>query len=135
MFWFLIIGILLFYFILVHVLMEIILNVLWKYLGEARKAHKLTATLGIIDRFVYAFCFALGIYSFIGIWLGIKVASRLLPSSIKAKDENGFRFEGQRKNLYLLGNIISLFFGIGGGILIKLLLTDYCVQTSKYLFK
>ena len=126
---------LLVYFILAHAIMEIILNILWKYLNEPRNSHKLTASLGIIDRLVYAFCFALGIYSFIGIWLGVKVASRLLPTLFGVNDEKAFKFEGQRKNLYLMGNIISLFLGVVGGLLIRFLFTEQCIEISKYLFK
>lgn len=111
------------YFIIAHLLIENLMRNLWKYVGQERgkeeKGHKLTATLGNIDRIIYAVCFALSKYTFIGVWIGIKMASRLITyTNITNKEE--FQKEGERKNLYLLGNITSLVLGLLGGLIIKI---------------
>jgi hypothetical protein len=114
------------YFICAHFIVEFIMFHLWKCIGKHRKAHRLTASLGFIDRIIYAVCFAVKGYAFIGVWLGIKVVSRLVSyRDPTGKDmsmperEKAFREEGERKNVYLIGNAISLVLGILGGIFIK----------------
>ena len=107
-----------------HYQMESIMNKLWeiKY-GDVKQTKKripnrFTAALGYIDRIIYALFFAVQLYSVIGVWFGVKIANRLIGrSGIKSEEE--YKEEGERKNLYLIGNVISLALGILGGILIK----------------
>lgn len=109
------------YFIGAHMCVEYLMKKLWDYIGIKREPIKLTATLGNIDRLIYAFSFVFKQYTFIGIWLGIKIASRLVSyTNITTKEV--FDDEARRKNGYLIGNVISLALGLMGGIFIKAIL-------------
>ncbi|MDD5045040.1 MAG: hypothetical protein PHU91_01295 [Candidatus Omnitrophica bacterium] len=117
------------YFILVHILIEFLMKYLWECIGKKRVPDRLTATLGFIDRLIYALSLALRAYTFIGIWLAVKVASRLVGyTSIAGEDK--IKEEGERRNVYLIGNIFSLILGLGGGLLIKLL---FDIQINNFL--
>jgi hypothetical protein len=124
------IGIILFYFYLTQKFMESFLTKLWQYIipsrEDPRDPNKLTAALGAIDRIIYAICFVVQQYTFVGIWLGIKIASRLIEFKGVEIKKNGETSEvikelGERKNTYLIGNAASLLLGIGAGWLIILL--------------
>ncbi len=117
------IGFIIVYLIIAQVYIEQIIGDLWEYLGETRESQKLTATLGIIDQIIYMSSFALGQYSPIGVWLGIKVASRLVGVS-KIEGESARKDEGQRRNVYLIGNATTLALGILGGVFLKTLLNN-----------
>ena len=65
------------YFIFAHWLTTQSVNKMYNYLSYKRIANKLTATLGCIDRLAYALLFAFDKWTLIGVWLGIKIASRL----------------------------------------------------------
>jgi len=114
------------YFIKAHQFTEYCATNMWTYLldKEQRHVHKLTATLGYLDRAIYASCFVLNKYSFIAIWLGIKIASRLVGYT-DIKERRDLWEDGERRNAFLIGNTISLVLGILGGILIKMLATSY----------
>lgn len=103
------------YFVLAHVAIEVLLGILYTYIGKSRKPHKLTATLGWIDRAAYAALFIFNLYILIGLWFSVKVASRLIGG------DKEFREEGERRNIYIIGNAISLALGILGGYLVKFL--------------
>lgn len=121
------------YFCIIHRYIEGLMDRLWPYIreGKPREPHKLTATLGTIDRTIYAICFALGKHTFvlIGVWFGIKVASRLVGFT-KIENQEKFMEEGQRKNVYLIGNVISLTLGLSVGVLIRAL-----IDTQSFAFK
>ncbi len=115
------------YFVLSHKLSESFIIKFWEYVSLSRVPNKLTATLGVIDRIVYAACFVIQQYTLIGVWLGIKVAARLVEfkgvelTGDYKKDEEKIRPLGERKNIFIIGNLISLLLGIAGGYLIIIL--------------
>jgi hypothetical protein len=120
-----------FYFIVVHFFIEWIMTMLWVYVFAERASHKLTPTLGFIDRFFYALSFAFGMYFFVGIWLGIKTTSRLINSS-DIKGTERFTTEGQKKNLFIIGNAISLVLGVIGGIIIRVLFSAQIINVIEW---
>lgn len=142
------IAIIIAYFSIAQIYIEYLQGNLWEYIyeqkemedegltfDEVRGGHKLTATLGLIDRVIYAICFILGQYNIIGIWLGIKVASRLIAST----GVTGYKYikEGEKRNAFLIGNAISLSLGIMAGIIIKNYLIsnypDFLTNIKSYL--
>jgi len=112
------------YFATAHILIDSFASKLWNYIEPKRNPDKLTGALGVIDRIIYAICFAFQQYTFIGVWLGIKIATRLIEfkgveiTGNHKEDEKKIKPIGQRKNAYLLGNLASLVLGIAGGYLI-----------------
>ena len=120
------------YFIVTHFLIEFLTEFLWKRIKKKRNSHILTATLGFIDRIIYALSLAFKAYVFIGIWLGIKIASRLVGYTI-INEENEFKEEGERRNVYLIGNISSLILGLGGGFLVKFLFNTQITNLLEFL--
>ncbi len=114
-------GSIVFYLAASQLFMENIMGVLWGYVGKPRVPHKLTATLGNADRLIYAALFFYNQITFMSVYFGIKVATRLIGRLSRVPDDKSesFEEEGARKNLYLLGNIISCLLGIGLGLLIK----------------
>jgi hypothetical protein len=118
------VAVIILYCVAINQYLEVTMGLLWDYLCCDRKAHKLTATLGTIDRIIYSICFVLGEYGAIGVWFGIKIATRLISYST-VSDSEGFKDEGERKNIYLLGNAISLLLGISVGFCIKMLFSIY----------
>lgn len=112
------------YFTLTHKLVESFLIKLYEYVDKTieRKPNRLTALLGIIDRLVYALCFAIHQYNFIGIWLGIKIVQRVTQfKSVTIDEHDKIRIIGERKNIFLIANLVSLVLGIMGGYLIQIL--------------
>jgi hypothetical protein len=124
------IAIIIAYFSIAQIYIEYLQGNLWEYIYEQkdmeaqgltldnlRMTHKLTATLGLIDRIIYTICFLLEQYNIIWIWLGLKVASRLIASTGVTGHE--YIKEGEKRNAFLIGNAISLSLGIMAGIIIK----------------
>lgn len=124
------------YFVISQIYIKYLMGNLWTYIGEERGAHRLTATLGTIDRIIYAISFAFNQYAFIGVWLGIKIASRLInyrvdtfekvigdktEEELKEWKEKKFKEEGEKRNVYIIGNAVSLFIGISVGFLIRIM--------------
>lgn len=101
-----------------------IIDCLYKYIDILRKENKLTAFLGILDRFIYAMGIVLKQYTFIGVWLGIKIISRLTIHS-DIKENNQIKEIGEKKNIFLIGNIVSLIIGIIGGLIVNFYYGDY----------
>ncbi len=109
------------FFVFAHKCVENLIISFYVYINseKPRDSNKLTALLGFIDRFIYAICFAVNQYAFIGLWLSIKIAQRLVQfKPVETKDDNEIRIVGERKNIFLIGNVISLVLGIMGGYLI-----------------
>lgn len=120
-------GVLAYPFIM-HWYIERVMNRIWPYALKKRVANKLTATLGNIDRIIYAIGITYKMYSIIAVWFPVKVASRLignLKNDSKESEDESFKEQGQRKNLYLIGNAISLFLGISWGMLIRNWMLQY----------
>lgn len=110
----------LFYFICAHFIVEYTVKRIWLYIKEEWKPNKLTATLGNIDRVIYAILSIFNQYYLIFIYLSIKVIARITVHSSITKDEQ-IKEIGEKKNAFLIGNIFSLLLGIIGGLLIKFL--------------
>lgn len=96
---------------------------LWlrNYIGVEKEVAKLTPTLGCIERAIYTLLYIFGGYQFIAIWFGIKVAQKLVTfTKIENKIENKElpKKVGERINVFLICNIVSLCFGILGGLFI-----------------
>ena len=119
------------YFIVAHFLIEFFMKCLWKRIEEKRNPVILTATIGFIDRIIYALSFAFKAYAFIGIWLSIKIVSRLVGYA--TTKENNLEEWGKRRNIYLIGNIFALILGLGGGFLIKFLFNTQVANLLEFL--
>lgn len=106
-----------------HCIVRFVNGRLRNYLGlEEKQPAKLTATLGVIERIIYTL-FVFGgaaYYTYAGIFFGLKIAQRLITYS-KIDDAKILKDVGQRANVYFICNILSLGFGILGGILIRYL--------------
>jgi len=81
----------------------------WPYLAKGGVSGKpkriLTVPLGICERASYTAAILLGAPTWIGVWLAIKVAARW------------HRWQGEERatyNVFLIGNILSIFFGLVG---------------------
>jgi hypothetical protein len=82
----------------------------WPYVakglkGGAKPARTLTLPLGICERASYTAALLLGAPTWIGVWLAIKVAAQWQ------------RWQAEERatyNVFLIGNILSIFFGLLG---------------------
>jgi hypothetical protein len=88
-----------------------------KYVGAKESVAKLTPTVGCMERAIYTILTALQQYQYVAIFFGIKIAQRLITFS---KIENPKQLEeaGEHANVFVICNVISLAFGILGGMLI-----------------
>ncbi len=81
----------------------------WPYIEKQGVSKKgkgaLTIPLGICERVSYTAAFLLGNPTWIGVWLAIKVAAQWN----RWLDENRVTY-----NVFLIGNLISIFFGYFG---------------------
>jgi len=91
------------------VLWVLIDRLAWAYLGRHKVRGKpkavLTLPLGICERVGYTAAFLLGTPTWIGVWLAIKVAAQWE------------RWKGEERatyNVFLIGNLLSIFFGFLG---------------------
>ena len=115
------IPIIIVFFMLAHKCVEHLLIKLYQYVfpKQPRNSNKLTASLAIIDRLIYAICFAFTQYGFIAVWLGIKVAQRLIQfKPVELAEHEKIKEIGEKKNIFLIGNLASLILGIMTGYLI-----------------
>ena len=105
-----------------HFFTKYTVRYLRKYIVVEPESYKLTASLGCIDRIIFTILYVVGQYSLIATWFGIKIAHRIIRySRIKTKEE--LRDTSERINVFLIGNIVSLTFGIIGGVIIKFILS------------
>lgn len=81
----------------------------WPYIAKDLDSGKpkrtLTIPLGICERTSYTAAILLGVPTWIGVWLAIKVAAQWR------------RWQGEERatyNVFLIGNILSIFFGLVG---------------------
>ena len=79
-----------------------------------KKDMYLVRTLGLLERIFYTTCVVLGQPAGIAAWLAIKVLTRW-------GDEENRWANISEANIYLIGNLLSVFFGAGGGLLSILL--------------
>ncbi len=74
----------------------------------------LVRILGLLERILYTTCIVLGEPAGIAAWLAIKVITRW------AGEEHRWANISEA-NIYLVGNLLTVFFGAGGGLLSILL--------------
>lgn len=74
----------------------------------------LVRVLGLLERILYTTCIIFGEPAGIAAWLAIKVLTRW------AGEEHRWANISEA-NIYLIGNLLTLFFGAGGGLLCVLL--------------
>jgi hypothetical protein len=83
---------------------------LWPYISNGRPnggkpSRSLTVPLGICERASYTAAILIGVPSWIGVWLAVKVAAQW------SRWQNE---ERSTYNLFLIGNLLSIFFGVLG---------------------
>lgn len=120
-----------FYFMGANRATQLIVDILWDRPESGVESNEFTRPLSALNRIVYAVCVVYHkIAPFIPVYFAIQVASRLMgpkkmvEKKVKGKikeEEETFAEQVKRKNIYLIGNLASLFFGILGGILIRVL--------------
>jgi hypothetical protein len=74
----------------------------------------LVRLLGLLERMFYTTCIVFGQPAGIAAWLAIKVLTRW-------SDEENRKANISEANIYLIGNLLTAMFGVGGGLLIILL--------------
>jgi hypothetical protein len=74
--------------------------------------------LGVLEIALYIICIVSKMPFLIGVWLGVKMAGRWTAQA--SKQPSGEYVRGT-VNIFLIGNLLCLFFGIGGGAFSKLL--------------
>lgn len=74
----------------------------------------LVRVLGLLERVLYTTCIVFGEPAGIAAWLAIKVLTRW------AGEEHRWANISEA-NIYLIGNLLTVFFGAGGGLLCRLL--------------
>lgn len=93
------------------VLWLLIERLAWPYVAkglqsrEGKHTRALTVPLGIIERASYTAAILLGAPTWIGVWVAIKVAAQWQ------------RWHGDERatyNVFLIGNLLSIFFGVVG---------------------
>ena len=91
------------------VLWVLIDKLAWPYLGRdgipGKPTRTLTLPLGICERVSCTAVFLLGVPAWIGVWLAIKVA---------AQWQRWTGVERATYNVFLIGNLLSIFFGFIG---------------------
>lgn len=112
---------LLFSVVLGHIVVKWSNFALRKYIGAEEKPAKLTPTIGCIERTLYTVLTVLNQYNYVVILFGIKIAERLITYTRIRTDEE-LKKAGQHANVFLISNLISLGFGILGGLLIRYLM-------------
>jgi len=86
-------------------------KIAWSYASkhhniEKKKKHLLTNPLGMLERFLYTLSIISGLHEWIAVWLTIKTAV-----SWKRWSDEDTRIT---YNIFLIGNAISIIFGILG---------------------
>ena len=89
-------------------------EVLKKEKISSKRDMYLVRILGLLERILYTTCIVFGEPAGIVAWLAIKVLTRW------AGEENRWANISEA-NIYLVGNLLTVFFGAGGGILSILL--------------
>lgn len=82
--------------------------------GTGKKDMYLVRWLGVLERLLYTTCIVFGQPSGIAAWLAVKVITRW-----KSEQERWATIS--RSNIYLIGNLLTIIFGVAGGLLSLLL--------------
>lgn len=101
-----------------HVVIKWLNFGLRKYIGAKENCAKLTPTMGCVERAIYTIFAALQQYQYIAIFFSIKIAQRLITYTKIEKDDK-LEEAGEHANVFVICNIVSLGFGICGGLLIS----------------
>ena len=121
------------YFAAAYKFTDSLMNDIHDRMNLARKHIRIAATLGITERLIYALCFVVQEYIFIAIWLGIKIARRLLQFKDTDVTDNGrIKLIRAYRKTFIIGNLVSLILGIVGGYLIQFL---FNLPLSHYQFR
>lgn len=89
-------------------------EVLKKEKINAKRDMYLVRILGLLERILYTTCIIFGEPAGIAAWLAIKVITRW------SSEEHRWANISEA-NIYLIGNLLTVFFGAGGGLLCVLL--------------
>jgi hypothetical protein len=82
--------------------------------GAVKKDVYLVRWLGIFERFLYTSCIIFGEPTGIAAWLAVKVITRWTSERERWATIS-------RANIYLIGNLLTVLFGVAGGLLSLLL--------------
>lgn len=89
-------------------------------LGKWKEFSWLPQRVGIIERLLYTSAIIFDQFAFIALIIGIKAVGDLGDNFYKKADENKTYIPQRRRaNLFLLGSLLSLIFGILGGIIFR----------------
>jgi hypothetical protein len=122
--------------ILGHIFVKLVSEAMWTKLLDkapdleqvARRDNWQTPIVGAVERALYFSCYLLGQYSFVGLWLMLKVAGqwRRWNEGIGDTETNERKLEGRSiYYVFLVGSTLSLAFGVVGGML------ALCLMNSK----
>jgi len=102
-----------------HLLVSATSKAMLQNLGDANHAWAWHPRfIGVIERALYTFSWLVGKPEFAGLWLALKVAGRWSHWDASDGKCQGQASGRERFNVFLLGNGLSLAFGIVGGITI-----------------
>ncbi len=88
--------------------------------SEGQPYARFTFLLGIFESILYTLSYVLGMHFLIGVWLAVKMAGRW--SSRESLDIKKSDVPRGAINIFLIGNLIILLFGIIGGSITKSIL-------------
>lgn len=91
------------------------------HIGVEPNSQKLTAELGMIERLIYAVTYATQNYEVLYFWLGLKIVQKLIR--YKVNDIGEVIKLGERINVYLIGNFLSLVSALVSVEIIKLMIS------------
>ena len=94
-----------------------------KYIEVGHSPAKLTPTIGCMERGIYTLATVFQVYGVIAAVFGIKMVERFITYS-KIENEEDFKNAAQRINVFMICNVISLGFGMLGGIIISKFITN-----------
>ncbi len=97
--------------------------------GEIPSYYRASNLLGFLESLAYALVYCLGHVGFIGVWLGVKSIGRW-TSGAPASAVEYFDISDEQKrermnaevNIYLIGNLLSVFLGVTVGMIWKVLI-------------
>lgn len=107
--------------------------VIWFVLGSLRrklelKSGNFSGILGVLEGLMYTTSWVYGAPEFIGIWLAIKMVGRWsikgvleVYTTVENNPAETVKKTTGQINTYFIGNLLSVFFGVLGGQLIKVL--------------
>lgn len=93
-----------------------------RYKGPDGKPYlRFSTLLGILESILYTISYVGGMHFLIGVWIAVKMAGRWSSRENLVIDKSNVPPESI--NIFLIGNLLILLFGIIGGVIIKHFLT------------